>query len=145
MEGRWKGDNEKPPCREAQYSHELNSASRGFQPIMKTRLYSVDPLKPYLYWVKLGFTRVYIIFLISAQKHRLWVLVRTASPRRFERIPTIYVVSRNMKNIRIFFYLKIFIFWWQNFQYIWIGLFSWCHDLIRVCCILAKPQGSSKI
>ena len=27
---------------------------------------------------KLGFTGVYIIFLISAQKHRLWVLVRTA-------------------------------------------------------------------
>ena len=33
--------------------------------------------------VKLGFTGVYIIFPISAQKHRLWVLVRTASPRRF--------------------------------------------------------------
>ena len=28
-------------------------------------------------------TGVYIIFLISAQKHRLWVLVRTASSRRF--------------------------------------------------------------
>ena len=26
---------------------------------------------------ELGFTGVYIIFLISAQKHRLWVLVRT--------------------------------------------------------------------
>ena len=31
----------------------------------------------------LGFTGVYIIFLISTQKHGLWVLVRTASPRRF--------------------------------------------------------------
>ena len=30
--------------------------------------------------VKLGFTGVYIIFLIFANKHRLWVLVRTASP-----------------------------------------------------------------
>ena len=29
------------------------------------------------------------IFLMSAQKHRLWVLVRTASARRFLRIPTI--------------------------------------------------------
>ena len=28
----------------------------------------------------MGFTRVYINFLFSAQKHRLWVLVRTASP-----------------------------------------------------------------
>ena len=41
-------------------------------------LYSFDPLKPHFYIVKLGFTGVYIIFLISAQKHRLWVLVRTA-------------------------------------------------------------------
>ena len=51
--------------------------------IMKTCLYNFDPLKPHFYIVKLGFTGVYIIFLISAQKHRLWVLVRTASPRRF--------------------------------------------------------------
>ena len=50
--------------------------------ITKTRLYNIDPLKPHFYIVKLGFTGVYIIFLISAQKHRLWVLVRTASPRR---------------------------------------------------------------
>ena len=47
--------------------------------ITKTRLYSFDPLKPHFYIGKLGFTGVYIIFLISAQKHRLWVLVRTAS------------------------------------------------------------------
>ena len=51
--------------------------------ITKTRLYNFDPLKPHFYIVKLGFTGVYIIFLISAQKHRLWVLVRTALARRF--------------------------------------------------------------
>ena len=61
--------------------------------ITKTYPYNFDPLKPHLYIVKLGFTGVYIIFLISAQKHRLCALVRTA---------TIYVLSRNMKNIRIF-------------------------------------------
>ena len=32
-------------------------------------------LKPHLCKVKLGFTEVCIIFLIFAQKHRLWVLV----------------------------------------------------------------------
>ena len=37
----------------------------------------------FLYIVNLGFIGVYIIFLIFAQKHRLWVLVRTASSRRF--------------------------------------------------------------
>ena len=34
---------------------------------MKTRLYNFDPLKPHFYIVNLGFTGVYIIFLISAQ------------------------------------------------------------------------------
>ena len=70
--------------------------------ITKTRLYNFDPRKPHFYIVKLGFTGVYIIFLISAQKHRLWVLVRTASERRFYQVLTIYVLSRNMKNIRLF-------------------------------------------
>ena len=84
---------------------DLNIPSRKHAYIMLT------PLKPHFYIVKLGFTGVYIIFLISAQKHRLWVIVRTASSRWFLRVPTIYVLSRNVKNIRIF-YLKIFIFWW---------------------------------
>ena len=44
-----------------------------FYIITKTCLYNFDPPKPYFYIVKLGFTGVYIIFLISAQKHRLWV------------------------------------------------------------------------
>ena len=37
----------------------------------RKRLYSFDPLKLHFYIVKLGFTGVYIIFLISAQKHKL--------------------------------------------------------------------------
>ena len=32
--------------------------------ITKTRLYNFDPLKPHFYIVKLGFTGVYIIFLL---------------------------------------------------------------------------------
>ena len=35
--------------------------------ITKTCLYNFDPFKPHFYIVKLGFTGVYIIFLISAQ------------------------------------------------------------------------------
>ena len=46
---------------------------------MKACLYNIDPLKPHFYIVKMGFTEVYIISLISAQNHRLWELVRTAS------------------------------------------------------------------
>ena len=35
--------------------------------ITKTCLYNIGPLKPHFYIVKLGFTGVYIIFVISAQ------------------------------------------------------------------------------
>ena len=49
--------------------------------ITKTCLYNFDHLKPDFYIVKLGFTGVYIIFLISAQN---------------------IILSRNMKNIRFF-------------------------------------------
>ena len=49
----------------------------------KTCLNNFDPLKPHFYIVKLGLTGVYISFLIFVQKHRLWVLVKTASSRRF--------------------------------------------------------------
>ena len=67
--------------------------------ITKTCLYNFDPLKPHFHIVKMGFTGVYIIFLFSAQKHRLWVLVRTAS---FLRVTTINDLSNNMKNIKVF-------------------------------------------
>ena len=51
--------------------------------ITKTCLYNFDPLKSHFYIVKLGFTEVYIIFLISAEKYILWILVRTAPPRQY--------------------------------------------------------------
>ena len=43
----------------------------------------LTPLRPYFYIIKLGFTGVYSNFLISAQKHRLLVLVRNTSSKRF--------------------------------------------------------------
>ena len=70
--------------------------------IRKTCPCNEYPLKPHFYLVKLGFAGVYLFFLIFAPKHRLWVLVRTASPRRFKRVPAIYVLSKNKKNIEIF-------------------------------------------
>ena len=53
-------------------------------------------------------TRVYRgihYFLISAQKHRLWVLVRTASTSTHN-----LCFERKCEKYQIFFYLKIFIF-----------------------------------
>ena len=51
------------------------------------------------------------LVLIFAPKHRLWVHVRTTSPRHI--VPTIYVLSKNKKNIN-FFLQKNFIFY--NFK-----------------------------
>ena len=48
--------------------------------IAQTWLYNFVPLKPLFYVVKLGFTGVCIIFIISAQKHRLWYSLEP--PRR---------------------------------------------------------------
>ena len=48
--------------------------------ITKTCLYNVDPLKPHFYIVKLGFTGVYVIFLISAENIIGWYSLEP--PRR---------------------------------------------------------------
>ena len=54
--------------------------------ITKTRLYNFDPLKPHFYIVKLGFTGVYIIFLISAQNIDCGYSLEP--PRRVEAVLT---------------------------------------------------------
>ena len=80
--------------------------------ITKTCLYNFDPLKPHFYIVKLGYTGVYIIFLISAQKYRLWVLVRTASTRLDKAVLTSthnLCFEQKYEKYQIF-YLKFFIF-----------------------------------
>ena len=62
--------------------------------IMLTCPCNVHPLTPHFYIVKLGFKGI-PYFLIFALKHRLWVLVRTLN-----RLPTIYVLSKNMKIVK---------------------------------------------
>ena len=56
------------------------SSVLAFPDITKTCLCNFDTLKPHFCIVKLGITGVYIIFLISAQKHRLWYSLEP--PRR---------------------------------------------------------------
>ena len=63
---------------------------------METYVYNFDPLKPHFYIVKLGFTWVYIIFLISAQKYRLWVLIRTFE-QKYEEYQNF--LSENFRNV----------------------------------------------
>ena len=67
--------------------------------IMKTCPCNVYPLEPHFYIAKLGNAVVYIvnIFLIFAPKHRLWVLVRTASQCISERMQ-----NRRLRNGQTF-------------------------------------------
>ena len=70
--------------------------------ITKTCLYNVDPLKPHFYIVKVGFTGVYIIFLISAQNIDCgYSLEPTRRGSSNEYLQSMFL-SRNKKNIRIF-------------------------------------------
>ena len=50
-----------------QMDHHTQFGSFDCFPITKTCLYNFDPIKPHFYIVKLGYTEVYIIFLIFAQ------------------------------------------------------------------------------
>ena len=61
------------------FSSKINIAITRNVSITKIRLYNFDPLEPHFYIVKLELTGVYIIFSYFCSKHRLWVLVRTAS------------------------------------------------------------------
>ena len=49
------------------YAEKRYLSNSNLMHITKTHLYNFDPLKPHFYIAKLGFTGVYIIFLISAQ------------------------------------------------------------------------------
>ena len=94
----------------------------------KTYLYNFDPIKHHLYIVKLEFTGVCIIFHMSAQKYRLWILVRSPQRGGSKEYPQCFF-GKNMKNMLffvVFFFLKIFSFWRWNVLYIWIGVFSLC-------------------
>ena len=96
---------------------------KGRNHITKTCLYNFDPLKPYFYIAKLGFTGVYIIVFISAKKIDCGYSLEP--PRRGDsnEYPQSMFWTEIWKNIRVF-YLKIFSFWWWNFLYVWIGVFS---------------------
>ena len=54
-------------CQQEIHCNDNISGNKCSRCITKTYLYNFDPLKPHFYIVKLGFTGVYIIFLIYAQ------------------------------------------------------------------------------
>ena len=77
--------------------------------ITKTRRYCFDPLKPHFYIVKLGFTGVYIIFLITAQNIDLAVLTSNHNlcfEQKYEKIPEFLSENFHFLVVKISIYLN---------------------------------------
>ena len=70
--------------------------------ITKTCLCNVYPLKPHFYIVKVGFTGVYIIFLISAQNIDCGYSLEPPRRGGSNEYRQSVFLSRNKKNIRFF-------------------------------------------
>ena len=79
-----------------------------FVSITKTYLNNFDPLKPHLYIVKLGFTGVYIIFLISAQNIDCGYSLERLSEAVLTSIHNLCFEQKYEKYLN--FYLKTFSF-----------------------------------
>ena len=75
---------------------------QGFLHLIRIFLCNIYSLKPNFYIAKNGVCRSVPIFRIFDPKHRLWVLIKTALLRRFHSVPTINVLSKNIKNIKHF-------------------------------------------
>ena len=91
------------------------------QIIRKTCPCDEYPLKPPFYIVKLGYAGVYLFFLFLLKNIDCGYSLEP--PRRGERVPTIYVLSKNKKNIKIF-PVKVLIFTTKKFSVYCIGVFS---------------------
>ena len=77
-------------------------------PFLLLCLYNFGPLKPHFYMVKLGFTGVYIIFLISAKNIDCGYSIE---PPRRGGSTSIHSICLEQKNeTYLNFYLNIFIF-----------------------------------
>ena len=101
----------------------FSGQQRPWKDITRTYLYNFDPLKPHFYVVKLELTGVYIIFLISAQKHRLWYSLEPPRRGGSNEYPQSMFWAEILKNITIFIW-KFSFFGGKKFQHIWIGMFS---------------------
>ena len=105
------------------YSRSITKYDSLTTPITKTCLYNTDPLKPHFYTVKLGFTGVYIIFLIALKN----IVCRySLEPPRWggsNEYPQ-SMFKAEMWKISELFIWKFSVFWRWNLLYIWIGMFS---------------------
>ena len=70
--------------------------------ITKTYLYNFYPLKPRFYIVKLGFTGVNIIFLITAQNIDCGYSLEPPRQGGSNEYPQSMFLDRNMRNLKVF-------------------------------------------
>ena len=108
--------------------------------ITKTYLYNFDPLKPHFYIVKLGFTGVYIIFVISAQNidceyslNRLDEAVLTSTnnlclEQKYEKYQNFYMKNCHALVVKFSVYLNRRVFVILLIFISTSGTFT-CHDL----------------
>ena len=88
--------------------------------ITKTYLYNFDPLKAHFYIVKLGLTGVHLFFLF------LFKNLHSLEPPHWGGSNEYHNLCFEQKYEKYqIFYLKVFSFWKWNFQYIWIGIFTY--------------------
>ena len=100
--------------------HEKTKTNR----ITKTCLYNFDTLKPHFCRVNLGFTGVYINFLIFAQKIYCGYPLEPPCRGGSNEYPHSIFWAKIRKNICSVFVWKFSSLWRWNFLYIWIGEFS---------------------
>ena len=112
--------------------------------IRKTCLYNFDPLKPHFYIVKLGFTGVYIIFVISAQNIDCGYSLEPPRRGGSNEYPQSMFWAEIWK-ISEFFYLKKCHFWVVKFSiYLNRRVFVMNEiELIRMNKAVAKNPGPS--
>ena len=91
--------------------------------ITKTCLYNFDPLKSHFYIVKLGFTGGRHYFAYFAKKNIDCGYSLEPSRRGGSNEYNSLCFEQKYEKCQSF-YLNIFSFWWWNFLYIWIGVFS---------------------
>ena len=109
-------------CRNIQ----MHNSSKKLKMLSTSRKHAyiiLTPLKPHFYIVKLGFTGVYIIFLISPQNIDCGYSLEPPRRGGSNEYPQSVFWAEILKVSEIVIW-KLSVFWRWNFLYIWIGVFS---------------------
>ena len=110
--------------------------------ITKTYRYNFESLKPHFYIVKQGYSLSFLLLLKNIDCRYPF------EPPRFQRVHTIYVLSINKKNVRVFFKRFFFIFEvklsiYLNRRVVVVFFFFFCNDFMSTDDYSASTGGSN--